>query len=87
MDVAQVVVPVLKWCVKIERTMSARPATVREAELMGRPYGTMVLVMVFTAVQRDVEGNPLSVTETAMVGSHELPDGFLPPMLSRIEED
>ncbi len=54
---------------------------------MGYPYGTMLPVTVFTAVQRDTEGNPLAVTETALVGSHELPDGFLPPMVSRIEDD
>ncbi|MDX2295864.1 MULTISPECIES: GIY-YIG nuclease family protein [Streptomyces] len=86
-DAPPVVVPLLNDAVVAERTMSARPATMREIELMGYPYGTIMLVTVLTAVQRDADGNPLAVSETALVGSHALPEGFLPSDFWRHEDE
>ncbi|CAK7279212.1 GIY-YIG nuclease family protein [Streptomyces misionensis] len=87
-DAAQpAVVPVLKGCVEIERTMFSRPATPREVELMGYPSSSMVPVVILTAVQRDADGKPLAVTETAVIGQHELPEAFMPAELWRDEGD
>ncbi|MER6332639.1 GIY-YIG nuclease family protein [Streptomyces sp. NPDC001034] len=86
-DTAPVVVPVLKGSVEIERTMFSRVATPRELELMGYLGSSMIPVVILTAVQRDADGKPLAVTETALIGQHELPEGFLPPDFWRDEED
>lgn len=78
------VAPMIPGCVRMERTLSARPLTWYECEDFDLPTSTAKPVMVYRTVQYGAAGEVLAVTQTLASDQHEQPEGFeLPPMLPR----